>query len=419
MERLPLRGFKASEHQLRKSFEWFESRLRDYLKKEAGDNGKAIATLVETLCDRLFFTVIYVTDELNAYKVFETLNARGVRLSATDLLKNHLFFVLHRSESHEQELEALESRWEQLVGRLGIESFPDFLRIYWNSHNPLVRQSDLFKVVRKHVADRETAFQLLRDLENDVEAYLNLTQPEGGNWSPELQKFAATLKLFHVRQPYSVLLAAYRTFAPLEFEKLFRAIVAVSFRYNVIGGGSTAEQERTYAQIAQGISREEIRTAAAAIQFLAPIYPSDEAFRAAFTDKSIRTTDTRNNRVVRYILCEIEKHISKTDPDHRSQLLSVEHIFPQNPEEGWDQFGDSRAEAMADRLGNMTLLSTGTNRDIGTAAYSAKREVYRSSPYAITSQVSSKYDDWTPEDLIDRQEWMAKQATAIWKISQL
>ena len=41
--------------------------------------------------DKLFFTIITVTDELNAFKVFETLNARGVRLSATDLLKNYLF----------------------------------------------------------------------------------------------------------------------------------------------------------------------------------------------------------------------------------------------------------------------------------------------------------------------------------------
>jgi hypothetical protein len=35
--------------------------------------------------------VITVDDALNAYTVFETLNARGLELSATDLLKNHLF----------------------------------------------------------------------------------------------------------------------------------------------------------------------------------------------------------------------------------------------------------------------------------------------------------------------------------------
>jgi uncharacterized protein with ParB-like and HNH nuclease domain len=59
------------------------------------------------MSDKLFFTVITVTDELNAYRVFETLNARGVRLSATDLLKNYLFSVLHRYPEHEHELKNL------------------------------------------------------------------------------------------------------------------------------------------------------------------------------------------------------------------------------------------------------------------------------------------------------------------------
>ncbi len=50
--------------------------------------------IIETMSDKLFFTVITVSDELNAYRVFETLNARGVRLLATDLFKNYLFSIL-------------------------------------------------------------------------------------------------------------------------------------------------------------------------------------------------------------------------------------------------------------------------------------------------------------------------------------
>ncbi len=57
-----------------------------------------------------FFTVITVTDELNAFKVFETLNACGVRLSSTDLLKNYLFSVVHGEEPHELEMKTLEER---------------------------------------------------------------------------------------------------------------------------------------------------------------------------------------------------------------------------------------------------------------------------------------------------------------------
>ena len=95
---LPQRGFRASEHLLRKAFEWFDKQVGNYLKKDTGNEGQRLAQLVENISDNLFFTVITVTDELNAYKVFETLNARGVRLSSTDLLKNYLFSVLDRGQ---------------------------------------------------------------------------------------------------------------------------------------------------------------------------------------------------------------------------------------------------------------------------------------------------------------------------------
>jgi len=81
-DHLPQRGFPASTHAMRKGFEWFERKLRDHVKT-AADPGMALAQFVETMSDKLFFTVITVADELNAYKVFETLNARGVLLPLT------------------------------------------------------------------------------------------------------------------------------------------------------------------------------------------------------------------------------------------------------------------------------------------------------------------------------------------------
>lgn len=169
---LPQRGFCASEHLLRKAFEWFDKRVREYLRETGGEEGRVLASFVETMSDRLFFTVITVTDELNAYKVFETLNARGVRLSATDLLKNYLFSVLHRSDEHEREMKALEDRWEAMVGRLGSESFPDFLRVHWNSRRSFVRQTELFKTIRGKVNTREAVFELIREMEEDMDTCL-------------------------------------------------------------------------------------------------------------------------------------------------------------------------------------------------------------------------------------------------------
>ncbi len=419
---LPQRGFRASEHLLRKAFEWFDKRIADYLKKSTGSEGRRLAQFIEDLSDRLFFTIITVTDELNAYKVFETLNARGVRLSATDLLKNYLFSVLDRNadaDPDDHELRNLEDRWEAMVGRLGAESFPDFLRIHWNSRRNFARQAELFKTIRSQVGSRGDVFSLLREMEEDLDAYLALSSPESSDWTPEAKQYATTLKTFNVRQPFSLLLAARRKFDAAEFSDLLRACVVISMRFNVICSFSSAEQEHTYNSVAKRIAKNEISHLGAALGAMQSIYPTDAAFRAAFAEKSIRTTQSRNNRVVRYILCALEKHLSGTEHNFGSDRFNIEHVLPQNPQGGWDTFSDEEVDAMIYRLGNMTLIERQANQDAGNSPYAAKRLSYQKSIFEITRQLATDHTGWTPETIAARQSGMAKQATAIWRIAQL
>lgn len=416
---LPVRGFRASEHLLRKAFEWFDKRVADFLKTSTGDEGMRLAKLIEDISDRLFFTVITVTDELNAYKVFETLNARGVRLSATDLLKNYLFSVLDRGGETDHELRNLEDRWEAIVGRLQSENFPDFLRVHWNSRRSFARQADLFKTIRAQVGTPEAVFQLLRDMEEDLDTYLALSSPEPSDWPQEDKQLAGVLKTFRVRQPFPLLLAAKRVFDAPDFTGLLRATVVISMRFNVIGSYSTAEQERKYNDVAERVAKRELAQLGVSLQALRAVYPDDAAFRTAFTEKTIRTTDSRNNRVARFILCAIEKHLSGQAHDFASDAFNIEHVLPQNAPDGWGGIGNDDADALVYRLGNMTLLQTGANRDLGTAEYDHKRPVYEQSGFAITTKLAADNADWSPERIATRQAWMANQATAIWRIAQL
>jgi hypothetical protein len=416
---LPQRGFRASEHSLRKAFEWFDRKVGDYVTASGRDKGIVLASLVEIMSDRLFFTIISVTDELNAYRVFETLNARGVRLSSTDLLKNYLFSVLHRNSEHPNEMNALEDRWEAMVTRLGNESFPDFLRIHWISRRSFVRQSELFKTIRANVSQREDVFELLREMDEDLDTYLALTAPEASHWPPELKGYAQNLRMFNVRQPFPLIIAAHRRFEDKDFLLILKSSVIISLRYNVIGCQPTHQQEQIYHAAAQKISGGEITTAAGALEELKGIYPNDDVFRSAFAEKAIRTTNSHNLRIVRYILCALEKQISGHDYEFDSDSFNVEHVLPQNPEFGWEIFSDEEADAMIYRLGNMTLLNTGTNKILGNSGFAVKKSAFANSDFELTRKIAEDYFEWTSGRIAARQKWLARLATSVWRISQL
>lgn len=420
LEPLPRYALRASEHRLRKAFEWFDRQIGGYLKASGQtDQGRALAQLVESISDGLFFTVITVTDELNAYKVFETLNARGVQLSSTDLLKNYLFSVLDRGRDDEHHLRSLEERWEALVGRLKADSFPDFLRTHWNSRHGFVRQAELFKTIRQKIRSPDQVFALLRELAEDLDTWLALSSPEVSDWPGRDKEQAGILKTFRVRQPYPLLLAARRHLDDEGFAGLLRATVVISLRYNVIGAYGTAEQERVYNAVARRVATGEVKELHAVLQGLRSIYVEDRTFRETFAGKSIRTTDSRNNRVVRFILCALEKHLSGQDYSFDSEAFNVEHVLPQRAADGWEGLRPDEAEVLVYRLGNMTLLESAQNRAVGNQSYPIKRACYQGSAFAITRRLAEEHAEWSAEAIAARQRWMADQATSIWRIAQL
>ena len=286
-------GCKESERRLCKALEWFAIKMNEYTKNSGGDEGITLASLVESISDRLFFTVISVTDELNAYKVFEMLNARGIRLSSVDLLKNHLLSVLYGDKDYLHEMKTLEDRWGAMVICLGAESFPDFLLVHWISRHTFVRQSELFKTIRSKVTSREEVFKLLQGMEEDIKTYLALTQLESSQWPVDLKESIQDLHMLRVRQPFPLLLAAHRMLSASDFERVLRNCIAIAFRYIVIGSQPTNKQESIYYLVAQKISRGDMSTATAVLEAMQFIYPSDDEFRSAFSDKKISATTSR------------------------------------------------------------------------------------------------------------------------------
>ena len=256
-------------------------------------------------------------------------------------------------------------------------------------------------------------------MEEDVDTYLALTNPDGSHWLPRLKEHVRMLRMFNIRQPIHLLMTAKRHLSDSDFERLLDAIVVISFRYNVIGNLQPNEQERAYHAEAMRLATQVHTKLHDVLDGLKTVYTHDDVFRTAFAEKTIGTAQNRNRQVVKYILCQLERQKTGADLDFGSDTLSIEHICPTKPQKTWQSFTDEDVETLSDRLGNMTLLQAGQNNDLGNAEYAVKRPVYQKSTYGLTRDIAEHNADWTPERIAARQKSMASMATSIWRIAQL
>lgn len=411
LKELPLRNTNSSEKQMRECFNWYYDRI----KKEF-NTGESLAAFIDNIVDKLFFTVIEVTDQLNAFKVFETLNARGVQLSSADLLKNYLFFVVDETKPHISEIEELENIWSKIVGKLGEQKFEDYLRYYWNSINKSVGKKNLFKNVKGNIKSKEQVFELIRNLNDTADLYLAIQNPEDEFWrdKPDIRKSLKELKLFQIRQINSLFLSALRNLEVENFKKLAKICSVISFRYNIIGGLNPNAQEDVYNTVALKISSNK-RFEVADFQ---TIYVSDLNFENDFSTKEFKNT-TRNHKIVKYILSKIEVYQHKNEIDPESDLFTIEHILPENADDTWGNFTFEEINRSVYRMGNLTLLERKLNREAGQKGYVEKIVLFAQSNSELTKTLPDNFNTWNEDKLAARQRELAKHAKAIWKIQEL
>lgn len=412
---LPIRNINASELALRRCFYWFYDKV-----KKAFGTGEAVASFVNNFDSRLYFTVIEVNDDLNAYTVFETLNARGVQLSSADLLKNYLFSIVDQKGGGNvgNRLQSMELFWEHMTTQLRGMTVEEYLRCYWNSLYPKARKKQLFKIIKKELKDTSQVFELMKGMNEEVEVYMALQEQESVFWGEQqayqdVIPYLRALRLFRVPQTYSLLLAGYRRLDARQFIKLTKVCMVVAFRYHVIGQLNPNELEAVCNTIALAINT----TKKIPYNAFVPIYVDKKTFQQKIANKAF---SYKNAKLPRYILAAMEQHLKGQEMDYEHSTYTLEHILPQRVnEEVWSEIEANDYERMMHRLGNMTLLESRKNEQIGNANYEQKKVVYATSNCALTSSIPTHYPVWSVDHITARQRQLAKLAGQIWSIQEL
>jgi hypothetical protein len=400
-----------SNRLLWQAFGYFHSKLA--VRFPSNDEGGSLARFInEAIAQRLLFIRVHVDDDLSAYTVFETLNARGLDLTASDLLKNYLMaLVARRSET---DLKHVLDQWSRITDTVGIRTLPDFLRHHLNSRQPFVRQERLFKAIKADVRTAEDVFALLDELERSAVLYQALQDPYDPYWAdlPIAKEQVRILNLLGVKQFKSLALSTGRK-VPDSLQDLLRFCMLISVRYTIIGDLNPSELERVYNEVAVAIERDTLRTSGQIREALRQVSVSDEDFRDAFSRRSIAASG-RSKKVVRYILCALERQLGHPDVRDETCAATIEHILPENLGNSWETtYSHDQHERFVQRLGNYTLLDPSRNRDLGNLSFSDKLAGYKNSGYRMTSRISAS--EWTPDLIEARQREMAGWAATVWQ----
>lgn len=413
-EPINLHKLPSSNKLLQKTFDFFYGKVKEFFGEKP--KGKELADFLQNqLAEKLLFIQIVVENDLDAYTVFETLNARGIELSISDLLKNYLLSLTAQSDEDKHQAK---EQWNRIIQITDLDKFPTFLRYFWHSRYETVRKEQLFKALRRSVTTKEGTFELLDNLERYAAVYSALRNPNDELWqgNKEIRKRVSELKLFGVTQPYPLLLESYFKLPISQFEDVLRFCSVIAFRYNVVGNLDPKRQELAFHNASKKLFDAKITNSSQIAQELKNIYIDDERFENLFSTKQVNTKSKK--KLARYILYSLENQIAGTERNFEDDTATIEHILPENPSDEWeDVFTQEEQENYVYRLGNLTLLESAKNNDCGTKPFSEKQKIYQQSQYQMTRQID--YPEWTANQIRSRQESLAKTAKTVWKITQL
>ena len=402
------------------------------------DKKKAIQKIYEVISNKIQFLYIEVGNEEDAFTIFETLNDRGLKLSAGDLIKSFLLRRIIEQNPATDRAEIIEN-WEKIPSYLENYDISSFLRHYLlTQEDSPVQKKKIFTLLKDDVEHQarqnpKSAKKKLDELINSAFHYGRLLGTESiSEDSPEIQRRLGLLEMVGDSYRVFLLKVLQLGYTDEDFLLAIKSAEKIAFRWAICG--ENAQQLETkfqnYAHELLPSNRENLKQVCTKLIMDSP---SDEAFSAAFTTRSSRDT-----RMQAYVMRSLCYGITGSDVTTSRYEVSVEHIAPQNPlpesAAEWyekvapaENVDDSPTyEDYVYRWGNITILEKKLNSSVGQNIWKVKREGkpgfesiskfkgYRASNIEVTKHLLN-IESWNAALIDRRSEWIASQALIYWK----
>ncbi|MGP5216477.1 DUF262 domain-containing protein [Psychrobacter celer] len=423
----------AGNRRVFKAYRHFHSRINQYL--EHSDN--PIIKLQELLekVNTATLVKIEVASTSDAYTLFESLNNRGVPLTAIDLIKNKLLAVLESQDKGS--IDKQYNRWKKVIDALGDDYAVQerFFRQYYNAFKPSLKQivsvpvatkSNLIKIYEKLITQDAEGF--LQTMIRMSEYYAQIVSYRAVPNQPKLSSLLLSLDRIQGRPAYLLLMVLFECKADLKLqdihlEQTVEFLISYFVRRNATDLPPTRDLTRIFMDVVESIMTLQGDEVVKHIQTrLKAESASDEQFK-----KSLKGPIYEDNKAVcRFVLCALEESrmTRETQVDlwalkGKKYIWTIEHIFPQGDNipidwvemiaNGDTELAEEYRQAYVHCLGNLTI--SGYNSALGNKSFEDKknrvdkqgRKVgYNNGLYLNESLIEQ--DSWSVQKIEDRTD---------------
>lgn len=388
---------RESHKRLLKAYQKLSDSFKEILSNfsSSSDLLQEIRYLRDLLTRGLILVEITVREEADAYTVFQTLNNRGLRLSAEDLIR-----LLLISRSPEDQRQNVAFKWAELTSSLEDDvDIEVFLRHQRISRIGDIKRNSLVKEYETELAKPTVSvLDFLSELSNDAEMYLSLLSASSKEFGEAATPLKRLLNLGGENRVLPFLLAATRKFGgnTREFRQLVEELLRLSIGYLILAKKDSARFEWKLFSLAPKIQE------AAGIQDI--IVELRNSFTVSLREliQAVEGPNPLKKKQAK-ILLEL-----LSEEDVSAKVLreaSLEHIAPKEDKGG---FYPPDVKDYIWHLGNLTLLEKDKNKSAQSKRFEEKRHIYATSQFSITRELSN-LEEWSRKEIIERAKDLVRK----------
>lgn len=387
------------------------------IEKSNGDNtSQVFKDWIKYLTNKAVVVRLSVLNIENAFKMFETLNDRGLKTSQADLVKNHLFKI---SESRLIEAQKLWSSMKGAIETVANEDEDitmDFLKTACAILKGTTSKKDVMRVIQGKAQNKTECITVMTLLEEFSKEYAAIINPEHQKWNeyePDVRRSIQAINQFGVTQISPLMLAISKYFGKNDVTVSYRRLVSWSVRFK-IAGFTGGRLDDIYTRLANKVYTNEIRNEKQLKKEAEKDVISDVEFRNSFANAKVNSA-----RLARYYLRSLETTVrQESNPEfipNDDIVINLEHIMPMTPSEHWGHVKKQDFDAHYSRIGNMALLQADKNSSLGNSTFDVKKTVYKKSAFTLTNHLAD-LEKFRIEEIEDRQKLLADLALKTWQL---